>query len=105
MAVVVVVVVVVVPPSGSREGHEQKWPATLFFCFFAPIPSLRDTIHHFSSIKAKHFGMLACICMHACTWVFFFFFVDPPISHLQLFVTCLASRSRIEPSRRRSRSV
>lgn len=53
----------------------------LCFCFFAPIPSLRDTIHHFSSIKAKHFGMLACIyaCMHLG---FFFFFFDPPISHL-----------------------
>lgn len=61
----------------------------LCFCFFAPIPSLRDTIHHFSSIKAKHFGMLACIYMHACTWLFVFFFLfqsffvtSPAIRHV-----------------------
>lgn len=58
------------------------------FCFFAPIPSLRDTIHHFSSIKAKHFGMLACIYTHACTWVCFLFlcrssyFTSPAIRHV-----------------------
>lgn len=86
---VVVVVVVVVPPSGSREGHEQKWPATLFFCFLVPIPSLRDTIHHFSSIKAKHFGMLACIyaCMHLVVCFLF------PLSILFFYISSYSSRA------------
>lgn len=57
----------------------------LCFCFFAPIPSLRDTIHHFSSIKAKHFGMLACIYTHACTWVFFSFSLSILLFHISSY--------------------